>query len=563
MPASLPVPAAALLAVRLERERRRRAVAEPSAATPKSVRSWAEAHRRINGQPFSLARFRPLEAIYDDDHSHIVIIKAAQRGVSEYAINLAMFALVEGARAWHTGHEGLNVGYLFPTKQAVSDFSKERVAGLKQESDVLRAMFGGYDDVTFKTVGRSYLYMRGAQSENDLHGFAADVLIRDEYDRQDSRARTLAEKRLNASSVRRILDLGTPVLPGQGIDAAYQQSDQRVWQVHCPACDGWHELPFQTTVVLTDAEQTAPAGWDVWQQWEPTRIKGASASVVCPECRAPLDHCGPGRWVALRPDVAHTRGYRVPWYGFPFVDLIGIAARLVDPDPTVVTETFRSDLGLPHVPKGAKVDMAMLANAGVALPSRPAWQDVTMGIDVGGRFHYRVSAVSGVDAQRYVIDAGSVAAWSDLSDLIRRWQVVRAVIDAHPELHACKAWQADHPDIVLRALYPTERALDGVLWREKDDDEGIININRTMAADALYAALSRGAQHPKGERWDRTLIHDREVQNHLTAPIRVLVTDDQGQSRATWTHTAPDHLFHASIYDRIASETLPGEGIYF
>src|SRR5690606_16599808 len=142
---------------------------------PATVLAWAERHRRIDGRPFDLARYRPLEQLYLDTHPHKVIIKPAQRGGSEYAINLAMFALDVGARAWATGKEGLNVGYLFPTKQAVGDFSKERVAGMKDESPTLRAIFAGYDDVTFKKVRQSYLYMRGAQSENDLHGFAADV----------------------------------------------------------------------------------------------------------------------------------------------------------------------------------------------------------------------------------------------------------------------------------------------------------------------------------------------------------------------------------------------------
>lgn len=549
--------AAALARVRLERERRRRLAA---ADGPRSVLAWAARHRRPRGQAFSLDRFAPLEQIYDDDHPHVVIIKAAQRGISEYAVNLTMFALERGASVWSPGRSGLNVGYLFPTKQAVSDFSKDRVAKLKLESEALRRLFSGYDDVTFKQVGASTLYMRGAQSENDLHSFAADILIRDEFDRQDERARELAEKRLGESDIARILDLSTPTLPEAGIDAAYAASDQRVWEVICPACERWGELPFLQTVRL-DGEPSA-----AWLRWDPERIAEAAAAVHCPSCDAPIDHCGPGRWRALRPERRMRRGYRVPWYGFPFAKIHATAARLASPDPTVVTEAWRSDLGVAYVPKGARVDAQMVARAGVPLPAA-TWHDVTMGVDVGAVFHYRVSARSSADGRRYVVDAGRVPEWADLSALLARWGVRRCVVDAHPELHACKAWQARHPGVVVRALYPTEKALDGRLYRERgdedDEEEGVVSINRTMAMDGLYAALSRGPDDPEGERWAAPLVADHEVRGHLIAPVRVILTDDRGQSRATWTHTAPDHLFHASVYDRIAARLMPSEGVFF
>jgi hypothetical protein len=521
---------------------------------PTTVLAWAERHRRIDGRPFDLARYRPLEQLYLDSHPHKVIIKPAQRGVSEYAINLAMFALDVGARAWATGKEGLNVGYLFPTKQAVGDFSKERVAGMKDESPTLRAIFAGYDDVTFKKVRQSYLYMRGAQSENDLHGFAADVLIRDEYDRMGERARALAEKRLNASELGLMVDLSTPTVPATGIDAAFATSDQHVWEVRCGSCEGWAELPFFTTVRL-DGEPH-----DAWKEWDQARVTAATPTVHCPRCEAELDHCGPGRWVAQRPGGA-TRGYRVPWYGFPFTRIGAICRSLVSADPTTVTEAHRSDLGYAYVPRGARVDAEMVAR--LAVDAHGPYYDVTMGVDVGAVLHYRLSGRG--PGGREVFDAGHVREWDELSDLLVRYGVRRCVIDAHPELHKCKEWQARHSGIVLRALYPSEKALDGRLYREKGDDgdEGIVQINRTMAADALYAAISRGAEHPQGERWARPLVHDAEVRSHITAPVRVLVTDDRGQQRAAWTHAGPDHLFHASIYDRIALATLPSDGVFF
>ncbi|MGH2351923.1 MAG: phage terminase large subunit family protein, partial [Chloroflexota bacterium] len=204
----------AILALKARRQRASveaadRAAAAPVADLPRSPLAWAERYRQIEGVPFSLERFRPLRALYEDTHPRICVLKPAQRGVSEWAITYAGLALEQGARLWappEVPKDGLNVAYIFPTRDALQDFSKERFTALEDETPHLRALFGApgeYDDVTFKQVGRSYLYLRGGWSESALLSFPADVLILDEYDRLDHKAVALARRRLNASVVRR------------------------------------------------------------------------------------------------------------------------------------------------------------------------------------------------------------------------------------------------------------------------------------------------------------------------------------------------------------------------
>jgi hypothetical protein len=101
---------------------------QPAASSgPTNPLEWATLHRKLESRPFSLDRHRPLKAIYADPHQHIAIIKPAQRGVSEYAINVTGFALDRGASVWtDDDKDGLNVAYIFPKKEALGDFSKER-----------------------------------------------------------------------------------------------------------------------------------------------------------------------------------------------------------------------------------------------------------------------------------------------------------------------------------------------------------------------------------------------------------------------------------------------------
>lgn len=522
-------------------------------------RAWAERHRRIDDRPFSLARHVPLQEPYDDDHPFQVYLKCAQVGVSEMAITKACHALDVGAAYWQTGKAGLNVAYLFPTGAALSDFSKERFSSLKTESPYLEALFADnpYDDVGFKQVGQSYLYLRGTHSKKSLKSFPADVMVLDEYDEMDPVAVAMVDKRMRASVVKRKVALSTPMLPGVGIHALYLQSDQRVWEVQCPRCDAWNTLDFLRDVTA-DGESR-----EVWGAWPEERIRRARLETVCPSCRGPIDRSGPGRWRALQPEITGIRGYHIPWYGFPTIDLLSLAIASIRTDPAQVAEFYRSDLGLPYAPQGGQISAAMLAQLSAELPGgvlpEGPWRQTTMGVDVGKRFHYRISS-TGPDGARYVRKMGAVKSWSDLDALMERYQVRQCVIDAMPELHACDAWARQWRGRVLRAFYPN--GLEGQLFRKTDaeqDEAGQpipgterVQINRTMAMDTVLARIA-GAE----ERWPGAATLDPEVIAHLTAPTRVTTKDDYGQERASWVHSAPDHLFHACVYDLIAAQALP------
>jgi hypothetical protein len=523
---------------------------------PPSPIEWAEQHRRIDGRPFSLDRFAPLRGPYEDEHPYIVIIKPAQRGVSEWAINRALYALVHGAHAWGTGKEGLNVAYLFPTKDALGDFSKERLSGLKAETPELAALFTEYDDVTFKQVGKSYLYLRGAWSETALLSFPADVLILDEYDRMDPQAIALAHRRLNASPVRRRIALSTPTVPGRGIHGLYLQSDRMVYEQPCPGCGAWHVWDFKRDV-RADGQP-----FEVWQYWGAEQLRRATLAVTCPTCKYALsdaERCAAGRWVAQQPEVTGIRGYQIPPLAFPVADLTEMAIAATSDDPGEVQEFYRSDLGQPYVAAGSRITDEMLLQLSHDLPNgrlpEKDWRDTTMGVDVGSRFHYRISSTAAGDERVYVRAMGAVRTWAELDALMATFAVRQCVIDAFPEQHATAEWAAKHRGLVLRASYPNDNALAGTPFL-LHEGEGLIKINRTMAMDAVYAAVAGGA-----ELWPAALHNDPEIARHLKAPVRVSTTDKRGQEQVSWVHTDPDHGFHTSVYDRIARAALPAPAI--
>jgi hypothetical protein len=521
---------------------------------PLSVLQWAERYRHIDGQDFSLARFAPLRDIYADDHPHIVVMKPAQRGVSEFAINTTLFALEHGADRWAPHKDGLNVGYVFPTQDALRDFSKERLSGLEHEDPHLAGMFGAdgeYEGVAFKQVGRSYLYLRGGWSVSALLSFPADMIVLDEFDKLDPKAIALARRRMNASDVQREVDISTPTLPGHGVHAMYLQSDQRVYEQQCPACATWHQFDFFQDVRVEGEP------YEVWRYWLPEQLREAHIRVVCPACRHELskaDRCAPGRWTPLAPEIRGIRGYHVPALAFPFVSLNKLAVNAVATEPSELEEFYRSDLGLPYQPGGGGVTQEILKRLSAELPNGKlpniSWHATTMGVDVGARFHYRITSI-GADGWPYVRAMGAVRTWPELDTLLTTYHVSLCVVDALPELHSAMSWAEKHAGRVLRAYYPTNAtALRSEMFRA-DEAKHEVQINRTMAMDSVFAAVSR-----QRERWPAAIVEDPEVLTHMTAPVRVVTTDSHGQPRPAWVHTQPDHGFHASVYDRIARAVL-------
>jgi hypothetical protein len=520
-------------------------------------------YRRIDNRPFSLANFKPLWQIYADEHPNKVIGKPAQRGASEYAICYTGFALDRGAAVWTGGAKaGLNVAYIFPKKEALGDFSKERLSGLISESDYLARMFGDddYNAITFKQVGDSFLYLRGGWSSAALKSFPADVLILDEFDEMASSAIALARRRLNASLVRRELALSTPSIPMKGIHALYLESDRHVYeQLH--RCGSWVRYDFLRDV------RAAGEPYDVWQQWPAEQIRRVVVSLECPSCGGVVsdeERISEGRWVAEAPDVKGLRGYWIPPLPFPFVDLTRLAASAVNPDPSEREQFFQQDLGLPYTVAGSKVTASMLQQlAADRMPAGP-WRDTTMGADVGSRWHWRVSS-RGPDGRIYVRAVGAAHSWDDLDALMRHFRVRSCVVDALPELDGSKQFAARWPGRVLRAFYPGPGALKGQLWaldgaagrKRKDRRAGgsdSIQINRTMAMDRVYGTIARA-----DEVWAPEVVADPECQAHMTSPTRTEMTDSTGQRVATWVHALPDHLYHAAVYDTIARQVLPPE----
>lgn len=553
----------------------------------KNVYEFATKFRSMEGQPFNLDRFLPLQVLYEDDWPLIDVMKPAQRGVSEWAISLVYFALDQGAQHWVPNglKSGLNVGYVFPARGDLIEFSKERLSGLKDESRYLADMVGDddrFDSLAFKQVRNSFLYLRGGYSTTGLRSFPCDVLILDEFDELDPGAVSLARKRLNASLVKRMTRISTPTIPGRGISAAFAASDQRTYQTMCQ----WCATECSHCGKPMDAPKGTPCGahcpgyavtwnsydffrdvwadnqpFEEWSKWTQVHVDVSDVELRCPTCHKPQSsdaRCQPGRWVALQPEITRVHGYHIPWWPWPemMMALKDLAIEAVSEDPTDQEQFFRSDLGLPHGVSGGQITEEMLRQLTAELPDGKLpdgpWHDTVLGCDIGARLYYHIDSL-GPDNKVYVRATGSVPDFAGLNELMEGYGVRMGVVDAEPEWHASQEFCQRFKGRAMRCFYANQAtALKSEMYVKKKDLPDL-QAHRVMLLDLVYATIARAQ-----ERWPLDIAANEEVIKHYGSVTRVRdANTDTGAVTFNWVRSGPDHLVHAHGYALLARKMLP------
>ncbi len=485
---------------------------------------WAERRIRLEGRPFSFEGHEYLRAIYDDTSPHVVLTKASQVGGTTWAI----------LRSVHACLSGLNVGYYFPTKTDVLEFSKSRVSPLVSDNPFLLRTLTDTDTAGLKRIGDAYLYLRGMQSTIGMKSIPLDMLVFDELDEASPDAKALARERLSHSDYRRLIELSNPSLPGYGIDEAYQESDQRHWTNRCEGCGRWTALDKAFPTKLGEEVRI------ILPREDGTFYR------ACPACGAELD-LGVGEWVADYPSRP-IHGYRISQLFSSKVDpgeILREYRKTYNPE-----RFFTLKIGIPWADVENKLSvhevLALCGDQGM-LDRSP--RSSTMGVDTGRELHVVISRRldrKGSDPKREVIWIGTAQSYEELDEIMKRFDVSRCVIDALPEIHATREFAKRHGGRVW-LCYFNENQKGKAKW---DSDQHIVQVNRTEALDAAK----------KGIR-DGELVLPRRVPlletfaEHLASDAKKLVEDEEtGAKSYRYIRTGTNHYSLAFTYDWLASE---------
>lgn len=258
---------------------------------------WVLRHKPIKYRPTTFKSthnpfaHRPWqEDILNDQHPNKVIQKARQLGMSEIATaEMLWFA---------DTHDNVNIMYTFPTKSQMEDFSKTRVDPVLESSERLQEKITrGLNNVSTKAIGRSHIFMRTSGDGGQGEGVDVDMYCADEYDRMKVGVEYAFQESLSSSKYGLMRRWSTPTVPGMGINALFEKSDQKHYFIKCDKCGEWQDVTYDHIVQVKDYNALSD------------EIEDGTFMYQCRKCKQELNRWGQGEWVAKYPSRHDTRGY--------------------------------------------------------------------------------------------------------------------------------------------------------------------------------------------------------------------------------------------------------------
>lgn len=451
--------------------------------------------------------------------------------------------------------------YFFPTSTHVTEFGDERIEPSIRASEYLtrRIPRGHTRRKTMKQIGPGILQLRGMQSKAAVQSIAAQAVVIDEYDECPEERISEAEQRLSGAEaterIARVRRSGRPSLPGYGIDAAYEESDQRQWFVVCPDCGHKQIIEFAENLRWRSAaggDTVLRAGRDDFD----TRKDVMEAWRACRNCEASLegDPIKSGVWKVTHDGPGRVPGFHVPRLIVPRTNLRKIVVNSRQTKIKAVENFHNADLGLAYASADAQLtdadlDRAMTQGHPEPFESYRGRFPVTMGVDVASErdLSCRISEHR-PDGTRKMLKVFMPKDFEEVAEAMRRYNVTLAAIDSMPERRSAKALMAQFPGRVVLVIY--EDKPRSPAWRY-DDKENTVHVNRTEAIDAMMDGIRDGSN----------MLLQQEApmyREQMKALKRKTEEDKKGNPRKVYVKTGSygDDYAHAEVYDLVAKTML-------
>lgn len=536
-------------------------------------------HQNTRGQPMTFTGKPFLIELYRDlpDLDEMVLRKAVQVGISELYLLYILYM---------AGWQGKRIAYCLPTGGIKNRFVSERVDPLLMSVPAYRERTPGSSlgekkgaaSLSRKRFGRGSLMFLCSNVVNDFNELTADVFIIDEYDQCDPTNVAKARDRIRESPHPQLFRVSNPSIPGVGISKLFDESDGRHWFLQCPHCGLRQYLDWYANIVQrTDSGPYRPR--DVERAAQGMRLLSNGRVIVNPEspdirpccakCSKPFDRRdgGVGEWVPLR-RYERVRGYTMSRLDVLTDRLFTLYAEFMaaQGDSVKMAAWIAGTLGKAYEGAGTQItrdDLNKCAN-GPEMDwnggDHYAKQRVSMGVDVGSALNVMISSNEGTSdiPKRRNVWSGAVGSFDDVKDLIKRYHVGNAVLDAQPEARKCQEIrdyyiQNGGCQVWLCSFFPNPRVGAQRYGWSLDWQAQKVSVDRTQVFDCCADDI-----------WDNNRVFPSDIfsvnewDEQMRAPKRIL----EG-NRIVWSKTsAPDHYRLADVYDRVAFDLSSMGGTY-
>lgn len=509
-----------------------------------SINGWLVKHEIKNekGDPITFHTHLFLQDIYEDQSTNLVVLKAAQIGLSTLEV-------LKNFRDAKT-HK-MDIIYTLPTDGDVSTFVKGKVNRIIAANKILQEYTKDQDSIEQKAVGESIVYFRPTWTERAANMVTADRLVHDEKDSSNQHVLGTYQARMQHSKFKQTHVFSHPSNPGAGVDIEWKLSDQKEWFITCPHCNKEQVLTWN----VTDLKRMS--------------IDMEKGEFICKKCKGVLGwkDRAIGRWIA-KYKTHLPNGTLIKWSGYhisllmaPWIEAHEIVEKYNHALSGVSSMEFfyTRVLGLPYAGSGNTVTEETIK--GLVTSEKNLYRDrLVIGVDPGLKLRYVIGNKQGIvgygDMKDYMPDQNNGLAMEEtLEYFLDKFPTSIMVIDAGGDLGQRKL-RAKYPGRVFLCHYRRDRKTMQLMnWGEKEESGNVTVDRNRMIQFVIEEARDRRFMLYNGTRED---YHDYWL--HWSHIYRKVEEDTLGVPQYVWLRSDRDDFVHCTVYWRVGISKFGGSG---
>ena len=524
-----------------------------------TISEWADSYRKLSPESSAESgswrtsrceyQREIMDTFNDPSTERIVVMTSSQVGKTEILLNAIGYYIDQDASPILVVQPNLSMGQAF---------SKDRLAAMIRDSEKLKDCVAdakrkdSSNTTMHKKFAGGHISIVGSNSSAGLASRPIRILLLDECDRFEQSVGgegspiALAVARTKTFFNRKIFMCSTPTIKGlSAIEAAFEESDQRYFNVPCPECNFKQILKWKNVV---------------WEEDKPE-----TAAYACEDCGSVIEESKKqwmitnGEWIATAPKVK-TAGFHISelysvWSTWSDMAINFLEAKK---NPETLKTFINTSLGESWEEKGQSINFEDLLDRRLNYDIKTIPEDVMVlvaGVDTQ-KDRLEISLVGFArDYECYVIDhrifwgdPNAAQVWNDLDDFLKkRFQtesgrimpISCTCIDSGGH-HTNQVYQFTKPRQARRVFAIKGLSVAGKPIANRPTFVGknravLYGVGTDQAKELIYGRL---AVEP-----DKTTLHfaadlDEEYFKQLTAEKRV-TTFTRGRKQMVWKQIRP------------------------
>ena len=524
-----------------------------------TISEWADSYRKLSPESSAESgswrtsrceyQREIMDTFNDPTTERIVVMTSSQVGKTEILLNAIGYYIDQDASPILVVQPNLSMGQAF---------SKDRLAAMIRDSEKLKDCVAdakrkdSSNTTMHKKFAGGHISIVGSNSSAGLASRPIRILLLDECDRFEQSVGgegspiALAVARTKTFFNRKIFMCSTPTIKGlSAIEAAFEESDQRYFNVPCPECNFKQILKWKNVV---------------WEEDKPE-----TAAYACEDCGSVIEESKKqwmitnGEWIATAPKVK-TAGFHISelysvWSTWSDMAINFLEAKK---NPETLKTFINTSLGESWEEKGQSINYEDLLDRRLNYDINTIPEDVMVlvaGVDTQ-KDRLEISLVGFArDYECYVIDhrifwgdPNAAQVWNDLDDFLKkRFQtesgrimpISCTCIDSGGH-HTNQVYQFTKPRQARRVFAIKGLSVAGKPIANKPTFVGknravLYGVGTDQAKELIYGRL---AVEP-----DKATLHfaadlDEEYFKQLTAEKRI-TTFTRGKKQMVWKQIRP------------------------